>query len=475
MARDYALDESYAGLAKALRTVSARKSKVEAPLIATGHIQQWLADPELRDFAERINTCEEWVESIWGHPSGLVQYCERRGHFNDVLDYIPELTGDAIAEGLVAAKTVRALTDRIADEDDARYLEANKHALQLFPENLPPLYNIAHCVYDAVLGRFLNPQQWKLEEVWPLRYANSPRAISDIGFMYLADIALHIPPPSTVSSRVHAGRNAPEDFLPAFRFCKAVDSIRRRGGFPPDDPSESPEFFYMRVFDSIASDPQLRWPTFQETNDHWKIHLALFKQTRREAADGYRFRLVVEREKKPHTIVMCDPILVCWSQFAPVLHLTPSGFKFLRGMRLGDTWYLLPLEWSDMAVLEMFQSNRPLWKDMPGKINMDQFLDSVFMSEHDNAMLLHQEVIYRSICAELRSSLLYGRAFSCPFAPRGCTPGTTPCSDVKRLDCTPEENCCIRAYLAQDRIDPACVVWNDTNEQRVHHANAERK
>jgi hypothetical protein len=172
--------------------------------------------------------------------------------------------------------------------------------------------------------------------------------------------------------------------------------------------------------------------------------------------------LVAEREKKPRTVVMCDPLFVCWSQFAPVMQLTPAGFKFLRGIRIGDRWYVMPLEWPDMAVLEMFRANMPLWQDMPAEVTSDAFVPAL-AAEDANATLLHQEVIYRSLCASMRSALLYGGGFSCPFAPHGCAPGSAPCSELTRPDSISEDHCLVRAYLTQDHIDPACVAWDNTS------------
>jgi hypothetical protein len=461
MASDYILDECHSGLIGALRCLSKRKSKVQAPLLCDRRILQWREHPELRHFAEVITTREEWVRLVWGNSNGLVEYCKRNSNFANIINHISDLTGESICEGLVAAKTITSLSDRIASLDDAKYLEANKHVLHIFPEDLPPIYNIARIVYDSVLGCFLDPQQWTLQELWPLSYSHSPRFGSDIGFIYLCDIALHIPPWGVVAERVKRGANTIEDFLPAFRFCKAVDSIRRRGGFPPGNPGESPEFFYIKVFNEVASDPQLRWPTFHETNGHWKMHLAQFKQLRHEAADGYRFRLVIEREQRPHTVVMRDPILICLSQGAPIMHLTPSGFKFLRAMKLNDRLYNFPLEWSDMAILEAFHTDMPLWKDVPSKVTDDQF-ETILRNEFNNSTLLHQEAVYRSVCHELRSSLLYGSAFSCPFAPHGCSKNTPKCISIKCMDDAAEENCCIRSYLAQDHIDLRCLTWGDS-------------
>jgi hypothetical protein len=108
---------------------------------------------------------------------------------------------------------------------------------------------------------------------------------------------------------------------------------------------------------------------------------------------------------------------------------------------------------------------------MPAAVTTDQ-LDAFLESEHNNAMLFHQETIYRSLSAQLRSAVLYDRAFSCPFAPRGCASGAPPCANVRRLDQTSKETCLIRTYLAQDRVDPACVVWDDPDEPGAPDANA---
>jgi hypothetical protein len=451
---DYIRDQSSGLLTRALHILSEQGGEAKVPLIAAGSIHDWLADPKLKDLATGILICENMQETLLGTPSGLVRYCEEREWFRDAMNNVPDLSGEAICEGLVAAKTVINLSDRINGPEDAEYLEVHKHALHLFPDNLPLLYNTARRVYDKAFGDLLNPRKWNTEEVWPLRYYNSPCFLSDLGFIYLADIALHIPPEFVSDQRISEGRNSPNDFNPAFRFCMAIDYLRRRGGMPEADTSKSPEYFYVTLFDSIASDPQLRWPTFQETSDAWKAFLWQAKKTRRESVDGYRYRLIVEREKAPHTVVTKDPILVCWGQGVPIMHLKPSGFEILRGIKTGSNLNILPLVIGDMAVREMFRSEIPLWEDAPTEVSSDQ-LGSYLEGENNKAMLLHQEAIYRSICTEFRTSVLYNDHYSCPFTPQGCNPGEAPCLDQKRI----EKNCIISDYLAQDNIDPTCIIW----------------
>lgn len=456
MASDYTREESFAALLEGLRTASTRKARVQAPLMKSGEMERWLADSDLRLVAERVKECEDWIEAAWSRPpSGLLEYCASRKHFAEALDCIPNLTGDAVCEGLVAAKTLWALNDRIGTYADLKYLETIKHSLQVFPESLPSIYSVAHRVYDAALGNLIDPQRWRLEEIWPTRYFPSPRGLSDLGFMYLADIALHIPPRPVALERERAGRNVPEDFLPPFRFCMAIDSLRRRDGFPPDDPDQSEEVFYAKVFDTIASDPKLRWPSYGETNFAWKHFIAASKARRGAAADGYRFRLAVERELKPHTVVTREPVSVLWRHFAPIMQVTRAGFRFLRGWFVGDMCHVLPIEWPYMPTLEMLTSSRAAWIDTPGQVP----LDAALRNESSNSLLLHQEAIVRSISVELHSAILRGKEFSCPFRESGCIPNATRCDSLTRLTEIGEDCCCARVYLARQGVDPSCVSW----------------
>jgi hypothetical protein len=165
IAADYAREESVAALMAGLHTLSVRNARVLAPLTKSGEMARWLADAELKPVAECAREREDWIEATWTRtPPALFEYCARRKFFAEALDCVANLTGEAVCEGLVAAKTLWALNDRIGSYADIKYLDTIKHTLQVFPENLPPLYNIARRIYDVGFGDLLENNDGSLRK-----------------------------------------------------------------------------------------------------------------------------------------------------------------------------------------------------------------------------------------------------------------------------------------------------------------------
>jgi hypothetical protein len=449
---DYVLDQSNAVLIAAVRELSS-KGTIRCPLLSSDNRYQWLHDAELHQKFTEIEIMENALHRLLIHPPDLASYCVNLSPaFSRSQSNLEVLSGLSLLEGLVAAKTLTALTDRVEDEADVRYLQENKDSLPILLETLPEVYSVARRVYDETIGVRLFNGATFLDDQLPRNHLQPP-SLSEIGFVYIADIALHIPPSELTVKRIDIGRNAAEDFIPAYRFCKAIASIVRNGCFPPGD-ILNPGRYYNQLYDFFASDKELRWPTINETNSAWKLKLALFKKARREAADGYRFRMLVERDQKPHSIVMGDPLIACGRQFIPVFHLTPNMFKTLQSYMVENRWYVAPFEIPDMAADKFFWKDYELWKDIPAPGSLKDLA-----GESDNQLLFRQEIVYRSLCRELYSAMLYKHSFSCPFAQGGCSVAVAGCQEITHLDDIPKSNCCLRGYLNQDKLMPSRIMW----------------
>ena len=170
--------------------------------------------------------------------------------------------------------------------------------------------------------------------------------------------------------------------------------------------------------------------------------------------------MVVEREKRPHALIMGDPLSACWSQFFPVLHLTPSGYKVLRALQTEERTILMPLEFPDMGADEVFYTNYPSWKNMPDEIRLD---DKEAMEDWqfdaNNQHLIMQEAVYRSLGRDLYRALLYKKSLVCPFARQGCRAAQVGCRQITSLATIPQHGCCLFTYLQQDGLDPNGIYW----------------
>ncbi len=366
---------------------------------------------------------------------------------------LDELSGLSLLEGLVAVKTLVAMTLRVKDEDDAAYLQEMKDNIPLLPERLPPIYNIARRFFDWTIGGMLGISTKYYGDAWPHLYSSSPRSISDEGFLYLTDMALHIPPFEYSVNRIRKGVNRWDDFIPVNRFVREIDALLRKGSFPPLEDPSSPNQFYRTVFDFVAE--ELGWPSYEETNHAWIAKLNRYKQERQEAADGYRLRMLVEKHLRPSDIVVSDCVEACVSQFIPILHLTPAGLKRLGGFATESKQVYLPFEEPDMAPYYVMRRNLALWKDAPPDATID-----VLPAEFGNQELFRQEIVYRIVARELKDAVLYGSKFSCPFAGLGCEVASGICGGATRLDAVPAEGCGLRFYAEQKQITLSQLCWS---------------
>jgi len=458
---DYSLDFADGVLKAALREMQRlhRYEGVRCPLLGSENRWAWMADKDLRGAFEIVESMEAMKGRLLGRTPGLSRYAlGLSGEFRGVEADLDKLSGRMLMEGLVVVKTVSALAERIRDPEDMTYLHENLSSLNILPENLDDPYQVARRIFDRTIGGYLTGGYDYRRDPWPIIYINSPRMLCDLGFVYLADIALHIPPVFVRDKWIRKGKYAPDDFIPVKRFCRMLSTLLRWGCFPMGNAQADPEHFYNDLFDEFAR--AHRWPTIGETNLQWKTQLALMREKRKEAVDGYRFRMVVERENRPHAIIMRGPLSACWSQFIPVLHLTPTGYKLFRGLQTTQNLTLMPMEFSDMMADEIFFTNLPLWKNVPDQIRLD---DHKAMEEWNldmnNVNLIMQEAVYRSMCRELYRALLYKKSLTCPFSKQGCRTAQPACKRITELGSIPKERCCLFRYLQQDKLDPNSYYW----------------
>jgi hypothetical protein len=457
MDADFLLDQSDALFKATLRDMQYRvPGGVRCPILSAENRGQWLADAKWKDAFAAIERIEAYENKLVGCTPGLARYAlSLSPAFQAVQDSLASLSGLALQEGLVATKTASTLAARVENGADRAYLKANRESLRVLPESLPEVYQIAQRVFHDTVGRVLLRGRAYYQDAWPDDSPLSLRRLSDIGFVYLADMALHIPPRVYQEERITTGRNSWEDFIPVMRFCRMIATLLRWGKFPMGD--TNPEFFYNELFDALAGDQVPCWPTINETNHAWKVQLAFLKVTRREATDGYRFRMLVEREKRPHSMIMGDAMSACWSQLVPVFHLTRNGFKALQVFVIENRWYIAPVETKDMAINEFFHADHPLWKDIPDGV---RFGTGNFSDIHlNNVRLLRQEVIYRTFCRELYTALLCKNSLACPFALQGCPTAQPGCKNITDLAAIPHAGCCLYDYLKQNDLDATRIHW----------------
>lgn len=449
LVRDSVLDYTSALAFECVRRL-ALQGKVVAPLLSKRCRSQWESDQYMNRTLRVVIEMESYLDRIMSETACFTDEVIR------VLSDIPELeselhlvSGKSLAESLVATKTVAALGGRVKDHEDELYLKHYKNHLPILPENLPTTYRTPRRVFDAALRYTGIDVDYTLDD-WPSGYFQSSRYLADRLFIYLTDSALHIPPYEFIETRVAERLNGWDDFIPAHRFSKIIKTIVRQGGLPLD-PSGTHVNDYFMLFDWIASNQDPAWPTLMETNNAWKNKLGHMKITRREASDGYKFRMFVERDLRPLGVVLGDSLIACWQQWVPVFHLTPNGLKSLSGKIIDDQFYIAHHEIPDIAPYDFFFKDYGFWTDASAESNMK--------GQAENELIFRQEVVYRSICREIQRAILYKDSMCCPFANNGCQAAIKLCSHITQLGAIPIDGCCVREYLKQDHIEPENMIW----------------
>ena len=361
---------------------------------------------------------------------------------------IATLSPRFLLEGIAAVQTCKALVER-ATSGELEYLASNKHELPILPEELSSTYSTARRLFDLCLGPLMGTTQQYADD-WPHGYWQSARAYADAGFLFLADIALHVPPPGLMAHLIEAGDHAQEDFDPAIRFCRAIESLVLHGGFPTDNISG--DDFYRLVFDSFAHDPDLHWPTLKTTNDAWIRFTGGRKLAFRLTSDGYRFRLLVTRDKRPSTgIVMQNPVTACREQAIPIFHRTPTGWKVIQ--HAGSV--LFPWEGGDLDAYGAFGRPFVPWQDQEGVTVHD-----AIEATTQYAPQLERELIHRSLFVTFQDAVLEEDHYSCPFASRGCRVAVPGCSAITEPALIPTAGCSLRDFLTRHRVVVENLHWN---------------
>lgn len=434
--RDYLLDESAGLLLDLLRRWMDRPDlrfplREHRPLADREDIEVFAALLDREDHAERLVS-----ETM-------------RVHFRDGGGGHCDISGQVLTEGLAAMHVARTLQMRCETEEDLDYLADVSEDVQILPEQLGPPYSSPSYFFTRALGCF----EGQGDAQWP-RDIGSPSCLANIGCVYLCDVACHVPPLDFMGGRLRSGRNQMTDFLPGPRFVKALLAIRESGGFPDAPMQGGADEFYRVVFDLIAS--RYDWPSFQETTEGWLAKVVTMKEARRSASDAYRARLLVERLLKPSTFLLDDPLSQCWKQGIPILHSTPYGMKFLRGVDSEKLKLIFPWEnEAPLHALHWLTVDATPWEDSPAKVNVDQAF------EHGTRMLpgFVQEVISRSICRSFQHAVLNDDAFRCPYAKAGCKVVTPECASLKRLRNLPADGCAVRVWLSQRGVNSDRLAW----------------
>lgn len=425
------------------------------PLVS---IEEGLPKWQGPETAEKLGefVCEkEYLIALLKGPHSELPACiiPANPEFFPLTEELSQLSAEALMEGLVAVKTSFAMTMRAKEEDDIRYLKKWKDLLPLLPEKLPPFYMVARHIFDSTLGVRLGFPPEDYRDDWPSNYYHSRRAICDEGFMYLADLALHVPPLEWANQRMAKGLNSPTDFIPAYRFVMAIDAIIKRGGFPQRDPALPVNQFYKTVFDCIAK--TYSWPTYVETHALWSEKLSIQKERRQEAVDGYRNRLINEKYKNPANVAISDCTAVCARNSIPILHLTPQGAKLIYGIQTeGNMTYSIPFEMPDLDAFGIMGTKLPLWKNQPDKPTAE-----AFEIEFNNRELFRQEMVFRIVCLTLADAMLHQSCFKCPMSKLGCEVATPACNELHRLDAIPSKRCCVRLYAECKDLDLSRLSW----------------
>lgn len=279
--------------------------------------------------------------------------------------------------------------------------------------------------------------------------ATSSRQKSNLLFL-LHDIALDIPPPDAIRLRLRLGLNKADDFIPGFRYRKAMEAIlesrleipdlpspmisasvtawskARDGtsGFFLDDVSwerlklanqefggnaNKPTGEYFNFIDQIYSYPSLSWPTRKETLDTWlkeipEHHPLSSFQLFRE----WRIRcLMSQMEGSPFwdfAAILNQIILFPF----PLMYLTPIEARFWVGNASEET----------LEILTDF-------------------------SKH---------VAYNMYSTGIAPQVIAARRFTCPFARTPWTkeikcPETAACSEAIELGDPKYDNCLFGNYF----------------------------
>lgn len=456
IARDLLLDEAGAILLLVLADAT-QHGTVRCPISLDDVNSLPKGAPNQRDALAHVLDRRRFAKSLLNEAPkkewfGAGLWADLQGFAEDV----GAVNGLSLLEGIVATKAAIALWERAGSAEDLWYLLKGKKAI--LPEHQPEVYRRARRLFDRAIGSPLLGTEGYTADDWPTDYDGSLRRLGDVAFLMLADVALHVPPPSYVLYRVQSGQNALVDFSPGFRFCFAIAALRHLGGFPPypdDAGADATHQFYRDLFDLVSLSSSRPWPDFETTSAAWLQKMDERKRQRQSASDGYRFRLLVERELRPSDIVQGDAIVACALQDIPIFHLTPSGYKRLRVIAGKDDWVVAPWDQASMYVYETFHRETKPWRDSTLATTVAGALES----GTDKVNQLEQEIVHRAFFMALQRATLDRPYMSCPFAGHGCDAAVPGCTHIMNLGTIPTKRCALRDYLTLHEIEPSRITW----------------
>ncbi|MDJ0798612.1 MAG: hypothetical protein QNJ51_17635 [Calothrix sp. MO_167.B12] len=452
---DFLLDEA-AAITFSILSRSEIKDKIVCPLIDTVEIPNHRKKENLNILIER-----QWLTEIpLSQPTLLDTSSLSLDDDSGLPDKIA-LTGTHLLEGIVAVKTLIGLAQRAKSDEDLEYLREWRSELPLLPDKLSSTYNLALRLFDALLGVRLTGVNPRKLRSWPDdALAYTPRRLLDIGFLYVSDIALHVPPVEIIAKRIELRQNNLMDFQPVPRFIKAMTILQEENGFPPAGEGKG-KGFYEVLFDWLAV--RAGWPGYRETQATWEAKLLSFREKRRSMSDGYRFRMLVQRREQSIDMLINDAISACASQLVPLVHITPNGMKLLRFFGYSNDEgkakhaLSLPLDFSTIPVWELINFDAITWENVPENSSFEDALEV----EMPKAMTFLQEIVMRSMCRALQLAVLKENFLRCPWAKRGCHVALQECTNITNLDSIPQKECTLRKYLELKGINSSRLIWEE--------------
>lgn len=273
-----------------------------------------------------------------------------------------------------------------------------------------------------------------------------------IGFLFICDIALHIP----VTVLELSTDRCPGYTLPYIRFMCIVETLIQNKGYP--DAIEG-EDFYVTLFDFIARCNG--WPTFQETNDGWCFFLGKFMERGFMVSDGYRM-FGLEYKKNNANKVVCEPPgIFLRENYIPVLvryyKRNDSFFEYVCLNHIGNLVYM------DSSPINPLRDPYEIMKQevFCNTWNAESFFDeiskktgSLWPLQTHPAFL--REIFCRIISKEFCSAVKENTPFFCPLVNLRCLSKTDSCCCLNNFTKLPE-HCCLAIWMKDSGIKPDSV------------------
>lgn len=351
-----------------------------------------------------------------------------------------ELTTMHLLEGIIAIKTLIALAQRASTIKEREYLKEISDEFKLLPHNSPPIYNLALKIFDATIGTGIVGTA-NLGRDWPYDFYNkNGRNLIDTSFLYVADIALHIPGLEFMEDLVKKSINSWEDFQPVKRFLKSIEILRENHGFPDSD-STGGKGFYRVLYNWLAE--KASWPGYEDTQMSWEATFFTLRDKKRKSmSDGYRARMITQRHDNSYNIILNQSLNTCAQQAVPIIHLMKNGLKILRFFETDAGLMRLPYDMPGVPVWELMNYNSITWQN----IDEGQGYPEALKLELDRGFTFLQEIVFRSNCRAFQAAVISYGYFQCPWSVYGCHVAQPECKRLELKD-LPKQECSIRRYL----------------------------